>query len=390
MPLVRRFAPVLVLALLVSLAFASGAAAAKRSVPHGFMGVVVNEPLSKSGALFDSESRKMVAAGVESVRVPFDWRLMQPFRSPDAVPADRRSEFRTERGVPTRWAHSDRAVRIAARRGLRLLPVVVTSPAWAARRDHLASPPEGTATYAAFVGTLVERYGPNGTFWRENPSLRRAPLREWQIWNEPTHPGFWSDQPWVEDYVALARAARAEVRRLDPRGRTIAAGFVGPSWESLEAMMKVPGAKTAFDAVAIHPYTRNILGVLDMLRLCRQALDRAGLKRMPMYATEVTWPSSKGRAERFGFEMTEAEQARQLKGGIRVLARERRWLRLTRVYWFTWLTHDESTVDPFDYSGLRKLMPSGAVRTKPAFTSYLTVARSLEGCRKGALATRCR
>ena len=63
---------------------------------------------------------------------------------------------------------------------------------------------------------------------------------------------------------------------------------------------------------------------------------------------------------------------------------------LERVYWYTWLANDRSTTNPFDYAGLRRLTTSGAVASKPSYTTYIQVARELEGCRKGSVATSCR
>jgi hypothetical protein len=386
----RALALLLALLATIVLALAPTADAATRQVPQGWLGTVIDGPLFPNGKLLQSETQKMVTAGVESVRIPFSWRDIQPARSIDQIPEPLRPFYRVERGVPTTFAHTDQVVRYAALRRFRILPTVLRAPAWAARRDALASPPEGTANYANLMGVLVARYGPNGSFWRENRSLPKMAIREWQIWNEPMHQGFWSDHPWEADYVALARAARAEIKRLDSGAKIVAGGFVHTSWEYLASMLRVPGAKTAFDVIALHPYTREVSDVLRIVRLNRQALDRAGLRRMPIYATEMTWPSSRGRVSRFGYEVTQAQQASRLKAGIRLLARNRRTLRLERVYWYTWLANDRSTTNPFDYAGLRRLTTSGAVASKPSYTTYIQVARELEGCRKGSVATSCR
>ena len=42
-----------------------------------------------------------------------------------------------------------------------------------------------------YLAALVERYGPDGTFWTDHPELPKHPLREWQIWNEPHLPAYW-------------------------------------------------------------------------------------------------------------------------------------------------------------------------------------------------------
>src|SRR2546429_540736 len=90
-----------------------------------------------------------------------------------------------------RKTHSPACTRIP------LLPFGLSAPAWA-RGDASsgASPPRDPADYVASLRALVARYGPAGSFWSENPSVPRRPLRTWQIWNEPQLRYQWADQDW--------------------------------------------------------------------------------------------------------------------------------------------------------------------------------------------------
>ena len=84
--------------------------------------------------------------------------------------------------------------------------------------------------------------------------MPKRPIRDWQLWNEPDHLYYWSDQPYVRDYVRLARAGRRAIKDADPGARVVMAGFADRSWESIAAVYGA-GGKGVFDIVAIHPYT---------------------------------------------------------------------------------------------------------------------------------------
>ena len=333
----------------------------------------------------------MVTAGVESVRLSFYWAPMQPYRSWDQVPAAEAGRFRDGAGVPTDFRATDRIVGLAAARGLSLLPVVIQTPDWAALfLGEFASPPADPHTYAAFVRALAERYGARGSFWREHPRLRKLPLTEWQLWNEPTMQSFWLVQPFAPEYVAILRATRRELRRADRSARFVLAGHVYESWDALERVYRA-GGRRWFDAVALHPFTRRPDDVLRIVERNRTVMTRHADADKPVYLSELGWPSSRGKIPvRYGYETDERGQARRLAAALRLLAANRRRLGLRRVYWYTWLTRETDRVYPFDYAGLRRLGET-RVRSKPALRAYRRTALALEGCRsKRGVAGRCR
>ncbi len=95
--------------------------------------------------------------------------------------------------------------------------MVIHAPDWAARHPggNLDSPPREPEQYARFLAAAARRYGTGGSFWAERPELPRRPIRDWQIWNEPSLRDFWSVTSWARDYVALLarRGPRAESGR---------------------------------------------------------------------------------------------------------------------------------------------------------------------------------
>jgi hypothetical protein len=388
-----RPAVVVVLLAVALLAAAAGCGGgsekAARSVPVGFVGVTASQPLLEGKADINREAPTMASAGVESLRMPFYWSNMQPYRSLAAVPAKARSRYRVVHGVPTDFGLSDRFVEAAARHGISIFPAVLGTPPWAARHPGSDnSPPAGTAPYADFLRVLIERYGPKGSFWGEHPGLARRPIREWQIWNEPDHLQYWTDQPFARAYVRLLRAARTAVHAADPGAKVVLAGFANRSWDLL-AQVYAAGGRGAFDIAAIHPYTLQVANVMRIIRYARAVMTRNG-DRSPLMLTEITWSSAAGRTQiRFGYETTEAGQASRLAAVIPQIVRERKQLGIARFHVETWITEDRGP-SPIAYGGLRELEPSGAIRDKPAFAAYRRVARQLEGCAKTSNASHCR
>jgi hypothetical protein len=329
-------------------------------VPHGWLGVHADGPLTEPGNGLDGEWRRMAAAGAESVRMSFDWR--------DAQPAA---------GTPPDLSRIDALVVAAARRRLRVLPVVHRTPAWAAERpaDGAASAPRSTATYTAFLTALVGRYGPRGSLWAERRDVPRMPIREWQIWNEPNLELYWTKQPFARPYVELLRASRRALRRADPGARVVLGGLTGYAWFALRAVYRAGGRGT-FDAVGLHPYTLQPRNVLRYVKLARQEMHRYGDGRLPVWITELSWPASVGRIDRpADIRTDDAGQARRLAAGLRLLAAARKRFRIERVIWYTWLSR-EGKDSVFDYSGLRRLR-DGRIVTAPSLAVYRAAARRL-------------
>jgi hypothetical protein len=316
-----------------------------------------------SGALLDdnaplgSEVRAMQASGVTALRAPFYWWTAQPTdQAPDFAP-------------------TDPLVEAASRANIELLPIVVGTPSWAARHPKLRnSPPAGTKNYSAYLTALIGRYGPSGSFWTDHPDVPKRPIRQWQIWNEPDHLHYWSDQPYAAYYVKLARAARKAIKEADPGATVVMAGFADRSWQSIAAVYRA-GGKGVFDVVAIHPYTYEVRDVLRIVRYGRRALRRGGDPDRPLWLTEVTWSSGKRPGiPRAPFETTPQDQAARLAKALPLLIGERRKLGVERIFWETWISTDSNHANPFDFSGLRVLHPDGTVTTKPAFAEFKRIA----------------
>jgi hypothetical protein len=344
------------------------AAPASARVPARFMGTVWDgDALAAPDAAQDSQFGLMASSGVRSVRATFSWADAQPLA-----------------GQPFDFNRSDRIVRMAATHGLAVLPVVQYVPAWArAYRSRATSPPRRESDYTAYLTALVGRYGPSGSFWAENPGVPRAPLREWQIWNEPHLRTYW-DAParsyWghPRGYMRLLKASHAALKRADPGSKLVLAGLTQLAWNELTRLYR-RGARRYFEVATIQTFPQTPERALRATRLFRRAMIRAGDRRKPIYITEITWPASKGRTKGIRYQRQETDQgmARRVTQALPLLARHARRLRLARVYWYTWASPYGRGGSIFNYAGLQRYA-NGVFEARPALAAYQRTARRLE------------
>jgi hypothetical protein len=318
-----------------SLVLAAPAVAAART-PAGFFGVMVNGVLDAPSVNLTAESATMHRDGVGSERFEIAWDLVEP------------------RPGMYDFAAIDRKVGAAARADIDVLGLVVRTPGWAATNaGNPFSAPRDPAAYAAFLRTLIGRYGPRGSFWAANPGLPRRPVRNWQIWNEPNISINWDVQPWQRGYARLLRAAYPSVKAADPGARVVMAGLANFSWRDLSKAYRA-GVKGSFDVAAVHPFSGRPSNSVKITRLNREVMDRNGDRRKPIWLTE---------------------QAQRLAQAYRLYVRARSSLRLGRIFWYTWATVDRNSKNSFDYSGLRTQRPDGRLVDKPALAAFRAAVR---------------
>jgi hypothetical protein len=333
----------------------------------------------------------MVHSGVESVRVAFSWAQAQPYASWSEVPAGQAGGFVDAGGIPTSFATTDQIVQLAALRGLRVLPTVIYAPSWDARANGAGRPvPRSPGPYAAYLGALIQRYGPGGSFWAQNPGLNQEPIRAWQIWNEPNLPSYWP-QPFARSYVALLRASHTAIKRADPHAQVVLGALTNNSWTYIGEIARVPGARGLFDVVALNAFTSTPSRVIEILTLVRQAMSGLGERGIPILATEVSFPSALGKArQQFDWNTTEAGQARDVTRLLPLLAAERTQLNLIGFDYYTWMGTEFPRAPAFNFAGLLRRQRDGTVSAKPALSAFTRAALSLEGCRRiGARAGSC-
>lgn len=369
----RVFYKCLLAALVLLPTVAPAAPAAPRSVPYGFLGVHWTGDLNRVDPdAQDAQWDLMAASGVESVRTDFAWIDAQPVR-----------------GAKFDFGRFDVLVRRATERNIALLPVVNEAPAWArAYRRRIKSPPKRPRRFAAYAAALVDRYGPVGSFWDENPELPKRPLRDWQIWNEPHLKLYWNAPArsrWGHPggYNRLLAVTYRAIKARDRGARVVLAGITQRAWEELEEMYAAGGLKGNFDVAALQIFPLTVRRSVLAAWLFHQTMARHGDGKKPVYLTELSWPASKGRTAKVRYLTHESKRsmANKLAVAYAALARRRRALGLERVYWYTWATPYGRGGSVFNYSGLQAFA-GGNWTAQPALASFQRIARKLEGCEK--------
>jgi hypothetical protein len=327
----HKLTATLVFAALLAVAVPAATSGASGRVPKGFFGV------APQGQLTPQDARYMKAGGLESVRFTLIWPAIQP----------------TRKGGYS-WGYFDEVVEVAAQAGLRVLPVFNSTPGWVAK-DSTTLPVKNArarAAWAAFLEAAVRRYGPRGEFWKEHsqvgvnyePAITKPlPIREWQVWNEANF--FYFTYPVSPSaYAKLVTISSKAIKRVDPGADVILAGLFGeptakgkrgmPAAQFLERLYAVPGLKSRFDGVALHPYAVDA----ETLEELTEEFHEASLKnhdRPKLYITEMGW-GSQNDFNLVAFEQGIQGQVRQLRDAYRYLVEEQRRLNLKQVDWFSW------------------------------------------------------
>jgi hypothetical protein len=247
-------------------------------------------PLGVNGGVHppQSDMSAMAAAGARWTRVAFRW-----------------SDVEKAKGVLD-WTQLDADVRASAVAGIALHPVLTGSPDWAidpSKRGAYDSFPKSSATYAAWVGAAARRYGPKGSFWTSNRSLRKVPITEWEIWNEPNLAAFFSG-PQVSPlaYARLLQAASAAIKAVDRTSVIVAAGLANAqNADNVSAMTpenfwkatwKLLGTRKVRDYQwGVHIYSDTAPHAAAVVPYVRGFMESYGCKSCVMNIGEVGWTS---------------------------------------------------------------------------------------------------
>lgn len=181
------------------------------------------------------------------------------------------------------------------------------------------------ADYVEDVKAVVKRYGPNGTFFDENPDLPHKPLQFLEIYNEPNYwyldvaredkKNHWPPRDPVarrlqnegrqELYGKLLKAGYTAVKELAPEiqvvGFAVGGGSAG-GISFIEGVHRIyDGIENYYDIMSSHPYTRpappeallvRSWGYSFMSRghrMIRDVMIGHGVGDKPVWWTELNW-----------------------------------------------------------------------------------------------------
>ena len=282
------------------------------------------------------------------------------------------------------WSRYDRVFEAAARRGLRVLPLLSGSADWAAASSN--SFPDDDSDYARYLSRVVARYGPGGQFWAARRRLAAYAPTHFELWNEPYIEGFSVATADPGRYARLVKTAVAAARQANPWAKFVIAADTTStgadqttSW--IDAMYAaVPDLNLFFDAVAVHPYSsRNPPWLLTptenrwqfrRMELMRQRFAAHG-DNSPFWITELGWSTCTEHPDC----VSEAEQATYLQSAFGY-AFATPWLEALFVYHLRDWGPDEPSEKEYWFGLLRKadqspkpawsVLRAAALRAKPA------------------------
>ena len=155
------------------------------------------------------------------------------------------------------------------------------------------------AAWTDFLQDFVTRYGPNGAFWSEHPTIPYVPVTKVQIWNEPSSQTYWRPRPKPKKYGALVKLSNAAIDAVDPTVQTVLAGlFPSPELKNtdyttyLSTLFKVKGIGKAFDIAAFHPYAKSVGLLKKQIKTMRKLMRKGHVGGKPLWITELGWGSA--------------------------------------------------------------------------------------------------
>lgn len=267
----------------------------------------------------DDEMLRLASeAGFDAVVQVFSWLEIEPTRE------------------EWHWEYPDFVVRAAEYYGLDLIIRLDGLPAWAAEEATGGQVGDLFSDYAAFAGTVAQRY--------------QGQIRDYIIWNEPNLAKEWGGRPPdPAAYTDMLRQAYEAIKTADPEATVISAGLAPTNHQNAEAMddrmfleaMYQAGAGAYFDALGAHPYgfaypPDDPQGAHDGLNLARlldlrAIMEAYGDADKPIWVTELGWTTA-GVGEGSWLTVTPQQQADYLTGAWRQARREWPWLQVLTVW----------------------------------------------------------
>ena len=260
----------------------------KAPAPSFALGVVANTQDEDTAAEHDSVRR----LGVRWLREELRWSEIEP----------RRGTFDDRR--------YDRLVTLAARRGIRILPLLYLTPGWLSPEPR--GLPPSLSAWGRYVEHVVRRYGPGGTFWRTHPELDgRLAMRTFEVWNEPYLAYFSTGGIRPARYAQLVRSsieagrrAKADVAFLASMETEYHDDAGTPRNWAQDVFAADPGLGKLLGGVAVHPYSQvgpadrsgprrsQFARIEDILTTIRR---NKVTTRAPLWITELGWSTCSAR-----------------------------------------------------------------------------------------------
>lgn len=314
--------------------------------------------------------RAMHRTGVRTVRLNLSWAATE-----------------RQRG---QYAWPDQLVAVLAENGIRPTFVASGTPRWATGTDQQNVPPlKGKAKkgWKRFLQAAVRHYGAGGSFWRDNPDLRKDAVRSWQIWNEPNLAKYFGRKKKGKPrpvthapraYASLVKASDKAITKVDKHAKVVLAGLsvqrsLGkspkgmPADRFLRSFLGVHKIAKHFDAVALHPYAPGFKPFKRAIKKARKTMKMHGAGSKGLWLTEFGWGS--GPPDKFHLNKGMKGQAKLLDKSFKLVVKKRKSWNIGHVFWFDWRDPDPGATVNCSFCSSAGLLNFNRT-AKPAYVKF--------------------
>ncbi|WP_205695919.1 Ig-like domain-containing protein [Conexibacter sp. SYSU D00693] len=266
----------------------------------------------------------------------------------------------------------------AGQRGLKVVYVIVGTPAWANGGQGENVPPTDPQDMANFVEQFAAAPGNRGN------------VAGYEIWNEQDEDQFWSGDPASRPakYASIVNVVGPAIRRGDPEAKAILGPTTGNNYGFLQSLYDSGLDKGAYDAIAVHTDTACLdRGPYDFYkdagRIARftflgyrevRATALANGDDKPIWMTELGWTTTgDAKCERGMWAgkkpsgVSTADQATFLKQAYNCLQEDQY---VTVAQWFTLRDNPSAPIEELKHYGLY----GANGQAKPSLAAFRQVA----------------
>lgn len=186
-----------------------------------------------------------------------------------------------------------------------------------------------------------------------------------EIWNEPNFFKFWEGSN--KEFYSLHKSTVQKIREIAPETTIISGGLWRTPRRFLKGLIREGDLKEV-DGIGVHPYALNAAGSARLLVKARSILDNAGLNEIPLWVTEVGYPTEGWYLTRLNNRRYPEEIIKTMCYSIAVGAETVHWY---KIYDHKLPEEVENTWDSEDFFGLAY----EDFRVKPAWHAYASMAR---------------
>jgi hypothetical protein len=276
------------------------------ALPERFYGMTAHEVNYDQGPDYgEANWEAMQKAGVQRFRMQVKWSKVVSAGS---------GNWKTE----TAWQNSyDQYFKRAANHGIAILPFLYTRKN-GSQAYYQVSPVADAELpeWKEFVWTVVQRYGQEGKFWKDNPGLTPYPVKVWEVWNEPNLKANSPNEAvngksyaeFLKETSKTIHSAQEAIYKPDGSIVLFAGIYrnqgdtTSPIGDYLSQAAEVTGITSWYNGLSLHPYAIDVAGetakynsTIEEITEAYTAQNNILTTGKSLWITEFGWPPIPGK-----------------------------------------------------------------------------------------------